>query len=175
MADTVITLARRREETKQLSRTLRMARQDYEKQMRESRRIDPEHFDNIIENGYLFEENTADITSQMLLNLRLDLRRQFPDLEETSMDLLCAAYQCHIMSRALHTYIDRSADHFEAKHPEYGIERRRLMPKTLLALDLLIGEYIGDKSASASFSRLKDKYINIYATQIGLIKLNKTQ
>ena len=173
-ADTVISMSRRSDKTKPLSRTIRKCRETYEKQLRHSGRIDPDNIEDIRRNGYLFEESTADITEQMLLNLRLDLQRQFPLLEDKSIDLLCGVYQCHILSRALLRYIDKSVERFERDYPGYEVDKSRLMPGSLKALDLLIEEYIGDKPASDSFNRLKEQYITTFANQIGLITLNKT-
>lgn len=168
-ADTVILLAKRLRQpaTRRLSRAIRDARADYDRQRR--RYIDAAHRHNEVENGYVFEEATSRITAQMTLNLRLDIGREYPDLGEDSRNLLQAVYQCHITSRALLRYLDRQSQRVAER---VGHSIGKMLPPSYYVMDRLIPEFAGDKPASPRFAELMNRYIDTFANQIAFVELN---
>lgn len=168
-ADTVIIMAQRLNSPacRRLSRAIRNARAEYN-HLRH-RYIDAESREREIENGYVFEEATKRITNQMMLNVRIDINREYPALNEESRDLLLAVYQCHITSRALLRYLDRESAKVSKR---VGHTIGKMLPPSYYVMDKLIPEYIGDKPASARFRKLMNEYINTFATQIALVELN---
>lgn len=168
-ADTVIIMAQRLNSPacRRLSRAIRNARAEYN-HLRH-RYIDAESREREIENGYVFEEGTKRITAQMMLNVRLDIDREYPVLNEESRDLLLAVYQCHITSRALLRYLDRQSAQVSKR---VGLPIGKMLPPSYYVMDKLIPEYIGDKPASVRFRKLMNDYINTFATQIALVELN---
>lgn len=168
-ADTVIIMSRHLNNpaTRKLSRAIRDARRDYDSLRRQH--IDAEHRERELENGYIFEDAVNDITSQLLLNVRLDIKSEYPQLNDESRDLLLAVYQCHILSRALLKYIDKQ---LRAASKRIGNTVGDILPSSYYIMDKLIPEYIGDKPASERFKKLMGQYIDTLATQIALIGLN---
>lgn len=172
-ADTVIIMARDRSlnasATRKLSRVIRNARNDYDYLRR--RYIDESNREREIENGYVFEKAVKRITDQCLLNVRLDLKDEYPQLNEASEMLLLSVYQCHILSKALLLYISRET----AKVSKLiGLSVGDILPQGYYVMDKLIPEFIGDKPASDKFKKLMKQYIESLAVQIGLIGLNDT-
>lgn len=168
-ADTVIIMSRplNNPATRKLSRAIRDARRDYDSLRRQH--IDAEHRERELENGYIFEDAVNDITSQLLLNVRLDIKSEYPQLNDESRDLLLAVYQCHILSRALLKYIDKQR---RAASKRIGSTVGDILPSSYYIMDKLIPEYIGDKPASERFKKLMGQYIDTLATQIALIGPN---
>lgn len=167
-ADTVIIMARQLHDpaVRRLSRAIRQARADYDRLRHHY--IDDAHRAGEIDNGYIFEDATRHITSQMMLNVRLDITQEYPDLGDGSRDLLLAVYQCHVISRALLLYIDRQSEYVARR---VGHPIGKMLPPSYYLMDSLIPEYIGDKPASARLRDQMDKYINTFATQIALVTL----
>lgn len=168
-ADTVIIAAINlgQPETRKLSRAIRDARREYEHLRYEV--INNDTRNREIENGYVFEDAVNDITRQMLLNVRLDINSEYPDLEDKSRDLLLSVYQCYITSRALLKYLDRESAKVEKR---VGHRIGRMLPPPYYVMDALIPEFIGDKPASDKFKKLMQTYIDTFANQIALIELN---
>ena len=158
-ADTVIIMSRHLNNpaTRKLSRAIRDARRDYDSLRRQH--IDAEHRERELENGYIFEDAVNDITSQLLLNVRLDIKSEYPQLNDESRDL----------SRALLKYIDKQ---LRAASKRIGSTVGDILPSSYYIMDKLIPEYIGDKPASERFKKLMGQYIDTLATQIALIGLN---
>lgn len=169
-ADTVIIMSQRLDNPacRRLSRAIRNARTEYDRLRHQY--IDNEHREREIENGYVFEQATKRITSQMMTNVRIDINSEYPDLNTDSRDLLLAVYQCHITSRALLRYLDRQSARV-AKRVGHSIGK--MLPPSYYVMDKLIPEYIGDKPASARFRKLMNDYIETFATQIAIIELNE--
>lgn len=168
-ADTVITQAQivGNPATIKLSRAIRKARAEFVS-LRRSHMIG-EAGKRQIENGYLFEEGVGHVTRHMLSNIRIDIQKEYPELEENSRDLLVAVYQCHILSRALLHYMAKQKTATERR---VGHVIGDIMPKPYYVMDKLIPEFIGDKPCSREFSRLMKQYIETLSTQIGLVELN---
>lgn len=168
-ADTVIIMAQQLNDPacRRLSRAIRNARAEYDHLRHQY--IDAQKREREIENGYVFENATKRITNQMMLNVRIDINREYPALNEESRDLLLAVYQCHITSRALLRYLDRESAKVSKR---VGHTIGKMLPPSYYVMDKLIPEYIGDKPASARFRKLMNEYINTFATQIALIELN---
>lgn len=168
-ADTVIIMASRlnQPETLKLSREIRKARADYNR-LRHNY-IDAEHREREIENGYVFEDAIKRITQQMMLNVRLDIIAEYPDLNDESRELLESVYQCLIMSRALLRYLDRQTDMIQRR-----VKHRigKMLPPSYYVMHTLIPEFIGDKPASARFTALMKQYVDTLATQMALVELN---
>lgn len=168
-ADTVIILSQNigNSATRRLSRTIRKARADYEYERRKC--VDDEQREREIQNGYVFEDATKDITDEMLKHLRNDIESEYPDLLDDSRDLLLAVYQCHITSRALLRYLDRQSERV-AKRAGHAIGK--MMPKSYYLMDKLIPEFIGNKPASANFRKSMNDYIERYAVEMERIEMN---
>ncbi|MCM1438989.1 MAG: hypothetical protein NC131_07230 [Roseburia sp.] len=156
--------------TRKLSRAIRNARNEYDRLRRQF--IDSDNREREIENGYVFEECTKHITSQLLTNIQCDIRSAYPELNDESRDLLIATYQCHITSAALLKYIERQRRMIERR-----LKRRvgDILPPSYYTMHRLIPEFIGDKPATEKFRKLMQQYIDTFATQIGLVELNNTE
>lgn len=169
-ADTILTMAAwlRISETKPLCRAVKELRRDYD--ITRAPYIDEDHVDSEIENGYVFEECVEDVTSQLLLNLRIDLKSEYPDLEPDYVEYLIAVYQCEITLKSLLLYIRKLTDRIANK-----INRNvgRILPDAVYKLDKLIPEFAGDKPVSEKFAKLKNQYIETFATQIALVTMNE--
>lgn len=168
-ADSVILMSDRigNRATRRLSRTIRRAREEYERLRHQY--IDIKHREREIENGYKFEEATQNIMAQLTLNIRLDVEREYPDLDSDSRYLLVSVYQCHITSRALLMYLDRQMARAEKR---LGMPIGNMLPPSYYIMDRLIMEYVGDKPASDSFRALMAQYIRTYSVQMELAELN---
>lgn len=168
-ADSVILCASRirGSVTRPLSRAIRQAREGYDRMRRKF--IDKDHRNREIENGYVFEKIVSRITAQMLVNVRADIAREYPDLTDDCRDLLMAVYQCHILSRALLKFINEQSRMVEQR---VGHPIGRILPPQYYAMDTLIPEFIGDKPASSRFRALMEQYITTLAVQIALIEYN---
>ncbi len=170
-ADTVMICAQHigNPATRRLSREIRNARTEYER-LRQ-RHIDADNREREIENGYVFEDGVHDITSQMLVNIQCDIRSAYSDLNDDSRDLLIATYQCHVTSAALLKYIEKQRrDVARRLNRNVG----NILPPSYMVMHRLIPEYIGDKPATPRFRDLMNKYIDTFATQIGLVELTDT-
>ena len=167
-ADTVLDMAHRIPEVKKLSRAIRNARAEYDALRRQY--INAESREREIENMYVFEDGVKRITKQMLVNIDIDIKSEYPELIPESRDLLVAVYQCHVLSRALVTYTDNESRKLERKlkHQRVG----RILPPPYYVMDKLIPEFVGDKPASAHLKNLFGQYIKSLSVQIGLIALN---
>nr|DAL02839.1 MAG TPA: Histone H1-like protein Hc1 [Caudoviricetes sp.] len=170
-ADTVIDMAYRvhNPATRRLSRAIRNARAEYNSLRHKY--IDAESREREIKNGYVFEDATQHITSQLMADIRCDIQSEYPDLNDESRDLLLAVYQCHITSRALLLYLDRQTAQIEKR---VGHRIGKMLPPSYYVMDKLIPEYIGDKPASDHFKQLMKQYINKFTAQIESVELNDT-
>lgn len=170
-ADTVIIMSRQIDApaVRRLSRVIRKARAEYDHLRRKF--IDNENRKREIENGYVFENATKEITAQLMLNIRLDINTEYPDLDDDSRGLLLAVYQCHIISRALIRYLNKMT---EKAIDRVGHPIGRILPPSYYLMDRLILEYVGNKPASPRFQKLMREYIDTYANQIALVKLSDT-
>ena len=169
-ADTILTMAvwLRITETKPLCRAVKELRRDYDRVR--APHIDKAHEDSEIENGYIFEECVKDITNQLLVNLRIDLRSEYPEIEPDDLDFLIAVYQCDITLKALLFYIRKQTDKIAKK---IGRSIGNILPEAVSKLNKLILEFVGDKPVSERFAILKKQYIETFATQIAIVNLNE--
>ena len=170
LADTILTMAvwLRITETKPLCRAVKELRRDYDRVR--APHIDKAHEDSEIENGYIFEECVKDITNQLLVNLRIDLRSEYPEIEPDDLDFLIAVYQCDITLKALLFYIRKQTDKIAKK---IGRSIGNILPEAVYKLNKLILEFVGDKPVSERFAILKKQYIETFATQIAIVNLNE--
>ena len=168
-ADTVIILAKslNNPATRRLSRAIRNARSDYDRLRHQY--IDDEHRKRELENGYVFEDAIQSITNQLLINLRVDINSEYPNLNESSRDLLIAVHQCSIMSKALLRYLAKQSARIETR---VGHAIGKMLPPSYYVMDKLIPEFIGDKPASAHFNKLMQQYIETLSVQMALVELN---
>lgn len=169
-ADSVVLMAAELniKETREPSRLIRQAREKYKRWQVEMLKKD---FTDIeMANAYVYEDATAHITGQFIMNLRADLKRCYPNLTTGTVHLLEATYQCLIMFRALMLYMERQRDRvFKRTGKNMGF----MLPKEFLYLKHLIPLYIGDKPVSEQFDALVDQYIKTFANQIALISLDE--
>lgn len=166
-ADTVLDLSHRNPKVKKLSRAIKNARRDYDSLRRQY--IDENNRKREIENMYVFEDGVKRITSQMLTNIDIDIKSEYPDLMPEYRDLLIAVYQCHVLSRALVKYTNRESVELQKKlNQPVG----NVLPPSYFIMDKLIPEFVGDKPASPNLRTLFEQYINSLSVQIGLIDLN---
>lgn len=170
-ADTVIIQAQviGNPATIRLSREIRKARAEFVSVRRPY--VIGEARERQVENAYVFEEGVGHITRQMLSNIRIDIQKEYPELDEDSRNLLVAVYQCHILSKALLHYMAKQKLDTERR---VGHVIGDIMPSSYYVMDKLIPEYIGDKPCSEEFSKLMNQYIETLSTQIGLVELNDT-
>lgn len=168
-ADTVIIIAQnlRNPATRRLSRAIRNARTEYDRVRHQY--IDRENREREIENGYVFEEATKQITGQMVNNIRTDIKSEYPELNDDSRDLLLAVYQCHVTSKALLRFLDRQSDVI-AKRVGHSIGK--MLPPSYYVMDKLIPDFIGDKPASARFRESMNEYIEQFANEMNTIGMN---
>lgn len=171
-ADSILNMAAllRISETKKLCRTVRMLRREYDRLR--AHHIDAAHEASEVSNMYVFEDGVADITKQLLLNLRINLRREYPELEDDYMSYLIAIYQCDITLKSLLLYTRRQTEIIKKKiNGDVG----HILPEPVYQLNRLVIEFVGDKPVSEDFAKLKKQYIETYATQIALIELSDNQ
>lgn len=170
-ADTVIIQAQiiGNPATVKLSRAIRNARSEFVSMRRPY--VIGDANKRQLENGYMFEEGVGHITKQMLSNIRIDIQKEYPELEENHRNLLVAVYQCHILSKALLRYMAKQKSDTEKR---IGYPIGDIMPKPYYLMDKLIPEFIGDKPCSDEFKKLMKQYIETLSTQIGLVELNDT-
>ena len=170
-ADTVILLAQGFNDPSQrrLSREIRRARAEYDKLRNECIMADSRKREQ--SNGYVFEDGINRITSQMILNIRLDINSEYPDASMATRDFLVAVYQCHIMSKSLLRFLDQQT---EKAAKRIGSPVGRLLPKPYYVMDSLIPLYIGDMPASPRLRKMLSDYIRTFSTQMALIHLDDT-
>lgn len=167
-ADTILTLsAMMRNGAKKLCRAVKELRRDYDRVR--TPYIDEAHRDSEVENMYVFEDGVKDIYSQMLVNLRCDLKSEYPSLDNDNVDFLTAVYQCDITMQSLLIYTRKQTEKIERI---VGHRIGNILPKQMYQLARLIPEFVGDKPASDRFKTLKKQYEQTFATQIALIELS---
>lgn len=169
-ADTILTTAAwlKISETKKLCRAVRELRRDYDRI--HSAHIDAKHEASEVSNMYVFEDGVAGITKQLLLNIKIDLKSEYPDLDADHLSFLIAVYQCDITLKSLLLYTRKQTERIAKK-----IERNvgNILPESIYKLDKLILEFVGDKPVSNRFRKLKQQYIETFATQIALIEMTE--
>ncbi len=169
-AETVVDIAAqlRLDETKPLSREVRNLRRDYDR-MRQPY-IDMEHRNSEVNNMYKFEAMVDYIVNQMLVNLKIDINREYPDTHIDYINLMLAVNQCDIALKSLIIYSERQAI---LASKQANISLQRIMPIQIYRLNELIPKFIADKPASAGFLKQKKTYIDILANKIALVKMNR--
>ena len=169
-ADTILSTAAwlKISETKKLCRAVRELRRDYDRI--HSAHIDAKHEASEVSNMYVFEDGVAGITKQLLLNIKIDLKSEYPDLDADHLSFLIAVYQCDITLKSLLLYTRKQTERIAKK-----IDRNvgNILPESIYKLDKLILEFVGDKPVSNRFRNLKQQYIETFATQIALIEMTE--
>ncbi len=170
-ADTITTLTAwmRLRETLPLNRKVKELRMEYDR--KRAPFIDKTHQASEIENMYTFEDGVKEIFNLYLLNLRLDLQHEYPDLQDEDIDLLTATYQCLILLKSLHRYVAKQTAKVQRI---VGRQIGRILPCELYALEPIIAAYVGDKPISDKFRKQQGQYVETLSTQIALIGLNDT-
>ncbi len=158
------------EGTKPLCRAVRELQQDYKRERPAYQNWDKK--DNEDENKEVFEDAVQGIMNQMLTNLRLDLKREYPDLQQEHIAYIACVYQCDILLQSLLVYMGK-----ERKNVGRQMCKKlsRILPDALYKLAMLLPEFVGDKPVSKGFANLRRQYIDTFATQIGLIGMTKTK
>lgn len=153
---------------KGVGRAIRQLRREYE-QLR-APYIDAKHRNSELDNMLVFEDGVKDLTSLFLVNLKADLKSEYPDLEDDCHYLLLAVYECLIVLRALFYYASKQRELMAGKvgHPIGDI-----LPPQLRKLETLVQCYIGDKPISEKFQKQQDTYIVALSNRMMLIGLNE--
>lgn len=169
-ADTIIDLAimMRLKATKKLCRAIRELRRDYDRVRAPF--IDDAHRNSETENMYMFEDGVNDIFKTLLVNIRCDLKGEYPELAPDYLDLLTAVYQCDILLHSLFRYVRMQTEKIEKI---VGHRIGRILPDEMYRLDALVIAFVGDKPVSERFISIKETYIKTLATQMALIELNE--
>lgn len=155
-------------ETRHLGRRIRELRKEYDQI--HSTYIDKSHQNSEIENMYVYEEGVKNIFKTYFVNLRCDLKSEYPELSEDYVTFLVAVYQCHVTLQSLLLYAKRQSERVAelVGHPIGNIIARPVRELAKLVL-----EYVGDKPAPERFNKLQETYISTFATQMALIELTK--
>lgn len=171
-ADTVIDMAIlcNNPKTKMLSRAIRKLRREYERY--HSRIVFSDGKSDEEENMYVFESEVSKIFSLYVTNVKCDLVSEYSDIEENTMGLLVAVYECLIIVKSLLRY---SAIQTANAQAMAGYPINDVMPKSMHSLASLIVEFAGDMPVSDKFKNTQETYIKTFATQMGLIELNITE
>lgn len=169
-ADTVTDIAAllRISETKSLCRAIKELRRSYERWR--YRHFDSAHRKGEEANAENFEDAVSDILSQLCLNINLDIKRTWPELDGEYVMLLNAVAQCNILLSALMRYAASQARKVSAI---IGFKIGDVLPDELHKLHKLIPLFVGDKRFSSGFAKLREQYIATFAAQIGLIQLDE--
>lgn len=169
-ADTIIDLSitMRLKATKKLCRAIRELRRDYDRVRAPF--IDDAHRNSETENMYMFEDGVNDIFKTLLVNIRCDLKSEYPELAPDYIDLLTAVYQCDILLHSLFRYVRMQTEKIEKI---VGHRIGRILPDETYRLDALVIAFVGDKPVSERFISIKETYIKTLATQMALIELNE--
>lgn len=167
-ADTIIDYAKylRMKETRPLSRAIRELKVEYD-------RIrcpyeNSAHKENEEENMYSFEDGVKDVFKLYLENVAIDLRCEYPDLDEEYITFLKAVYQCHIVLASLYEYV-RQISKKVAEIVGHSIGD--VLPKQLRRLDGLVLAFTGDKPVTEKFSSQQSSYAKNIANKIFSVEL----
>lgn len=152
------------QEAKRLSREIYRLRQEYNSYRAPD--IDKERQDSEVENMYIFEDCTQDITDKLLTNLRCCLC----DFDKASALYLMAVWQCEIMLRALFRYCRRIADKIAAKTNREIPDPLPVQVSSLLTIVTACQKVVPD---APDIEGIKKQYIEVYASQIALAGLNE--
>lgn len=166
-ADTIAKLSanlKLENDAKRLSRKIYRLRQEYNSYR--AMDIDKKRHDSEIENMYIFEDGTQDITDKLLVNLRCRLC----DFDETSALYLTAVWQCEILLRALFRYCRRLADKIAVKTSREIADPLPGHVSSLLSTVTACQKVI---PGAPDIEELKKQYIEVYAGQIGLVGFNE--
>lgn len=165
-ADTIVDLARmmKLKETKPLCRAIIELKKEYDR-IRAPYNSDSPSYES---NMYVFEEGVADIFNLYLANVGIDLKCEYPDLQEDYIIFLKAVYQCHIVLQSIYEYVRKQKIKIE------GIVKHTIgdvLPSQLRRLDILVMAFVGDKPISQKFQEQQKVYANNLSIKIALIEL----
>lgn len=168
-ADTVIDMAImcNNTGTKKLSRAIRGLRKEYERYC--SLIVSSDDHENGENNMYEFETGISKIFSLYVTNVKCDLLAEYSNVEENTIHLLVAVYECLIIVKSLLRY---SAIWTEKAHAMAGYPVNDVMPGSVHELASRIVEFAGDMPVSDKFKEIQETYVKTIVTQIGLIELN---
>lgn len=171
-ADTVIDYAvtLKQDYTKKLCREVREMRREYDSFR--SPYIDALHRQSELENMYVFEDGVRENINLYLINLRGDLKREYPELEGDSLRFLEAVYLCHVTLASLFRYVAIQTGKVENIA---GKAIGGILPKELSGLDRTILKFAGNKPASESFIKQQEQYVRTFANQMCEIEFNEVR
>lgn len=158
-------------ETRKLSAAIKELHKDYNDKHAKS--VDDKHIASEFKNMEVYEDGVEEITAQMLVNLRADIQREYPELSSDYVAFIVAVYQADILLQALLRYTSKQMDKIckIIKRPV----ARSIMHIHMFKLAKLIPLYVGDKPVSKRFEKMKEQYINTLANQIGLVTMTETK
>lgn len=171
-ADTVIdlTVIMKLNKVKPLCRAVKNLRADYLRL--HNAHIDKQHHESEKRNMIVFEEGVKQIFNLYIVNLKCDLKSEYPELSSDSIEYLTAIYQCWIVIKSLLLYASRQTEKVAkiVGHPIGDI-----IPIQVRKLADLILAFTGDSPVSKRFEKTQETYIQTLATQIALIELTPIQ
>lgn len=153
---------------KGVGRAIRQLRREYE-QLR-APYIDAKHRNSELDNMLVFEDGVKDLSNLYHINLKADIKREYPDLNDDYQILLSATYQCLIILRSLFYYAEKQRGIIAKK---VGHPIGQILPPQLRKLETLVQCYIGDKPISEKFQKQQDTYIVALSNRMMLIGLNE--
>lgn len=153
-----------------ISRSIRQLKRDYD--VLRAKYIDSAHSKSEENNMYVFEDGVNDVFKLYLVNIELDIKREYPDLSVDYILYLKAIYQCHIVLKSLYKYIEIQTKNVQKI---VGHTIGDILPQELRKLDSLVMAFIGDKSISKDFEKQQNTYATTLANRMCSIELSETK
>lgn len=169
-ADTILYLCviDKRSETKPLCRAVKELKTEYDRER--APYIGDVHQASEEENMYVFENGVEDIFNLYLANIGIDLRSEYPLLEDSEIYYLKAVYQCHIVLLSLYKYCEMQRKKISKMLNKHVGD---ILPSSLRRLDGLIMAFVGDKPISTKLSSQHDTYALNLANRMHRIELSE--
>lgn len=167
-ADTIIDICiqMRLAETKQLSRTVRKLKTEYDRTRLPY--IDKQREDNEECGMLIIEEAVKSNANLYYADLKRQVQHEYPELYTDYRYLIFAVYQCRLLLKALLAYAEKQRAHIAEK---MGWNIKSVLPRAIKVLEPIIIEFTGDKRLSQEWDKTEEAFVEAVATQIGLIQL----
>lgn len=167
-ADTIIDICiqMRLAETKQLSRTVRKLKTEYDRTRLPY--IDKQREDNEECGMLIIEEAVKSNANLYYADLKRQVQHEYPELYTDYRYLIFAVYQCRLLLKALLAYAEKQRAHIAEK---MGWNIKSVLPHAIKVLEPIIIEFTGDKRLSQEWDKTEEAFVEAVATQIGLIQL----
>lgn len=167
-ADTIIDICiqMRLAETKQLSRTVRKLKTEYDRTRLPY--IDKQREDNEECGMLIIEEAVKSNANLYYADLKCQVQHEYPELYTDYRYLIFAVYQCRLLLKALLAYAEKQRAHIAEK---MGWNIKSVLPHAIKVLEPIIIEFTGDKRLSQEWDKTEEAFVEAVATQIGLIQL----